>query len=278
MPTFLGYVCLLCIIVGLSQARIFPMTEGKDTNVFYLGLGEQRRTGDIWIPYQTPVDNLRYFFNWDRRVVDEWVLGNIIAGISEAQRALLMNIDQNCKDLFSPGTFVYRPFKYSGTLGLQKIERDADREVTIRPADNLDQSPFILIRSCCDPVKCQEKCFAVPKSEVAFYIIDPDRKHVILNGQCTYCALKSCVEICPSGTYATNYVSLDQVKHLLCEFRIVRVRPDLCNIQETGLQKNYIECLPCRPGTWNTCLYKETCNWYDDELNPSIYLLTNIPS
>ena len=205
------WICLF-VTVHPIQAKLFPMTEGKDTNIFYLGLGEQRIDGDIWIPYQTPVDNLRYIFNWDRRALESWILSDPIAGIREAQKVSLLNTEQNCRDLLAPGTFLYRPFRYSGTLGMQRIERDGDREVVIRPADNLGQHPISHIRSCCNPEKCQEKCYINPSYEfVAFYIVDPDRKHVILRGFCKYCAIQSCVTNCPQGTFATNYINLDQV-------------------------------------------------------------------
>lgn len=200
---------------SMIQGELFTMTEKKNPNPFYLGLGEQRTRGDVLIPYEIPVDNLRYIFNWGKIQLDTWILNEPVAEFSDSQRESMQNELQNCRELLDPGKIYYRPFRFSGILGAQTILRDSDRYVNLRPADKLGQHPFAAIRSCCDPQRCREKCFefnSITQKAVDFYIVDPDRQHVFFKGKCSYCALSNCTTNCPHGTFATDFAVIDQVQ------------------------------------------------------------------
>jgi hypothetical protein len=82
----------------------------------------------------------------------------------------------------------------------------------------------------------------------------------VLRVPCVYCPLLNCITNCSNGEYATGY-SEYLVRALIEHVQRGARMTGFC-WQEENFQVRKIECKPCTPGTWNTCVDKETCRWY----------------
>lgn len=97
------------------------------------------------------------------------------------------------------------------------------------------------MKACCGPngeVTCDKGCFSVGNNCVIR--IWGKEKRLFMVTKCTACILKQCDNICPNGKYAAAYPTLDPIHQF---------------------SEKESECIPCAPGTFNTCIFAATCTW-----------------
>lgn len=101
------------------------------------------------------------------------------------------------------------------------------------------------MNDCCPSGRCNSGCYAnMPKC--ALYIWNPSDSRVMWLGLCNACVQEDCPNLCQNGTYARDFTTLDP---------------------ETLLKRYSPTCLPCLPGTFNTCQTKPSCDWYETKLS-----------
>ena len=102
--------------------------------------------------------------------------------------------------------------------------------------------PLERIKDCCGSQECQG-CFSSNIRCVARIWHPNDfknQKRMFWKGLCHLCLQVDCVNTCPNGKFAPAYMTRDKVNHMM----------------DTSLQ-----CRDCEPGTFNTCVFADTCSW-----------------
>ena len=204
------FYSVLALTIICTECKLFTMTEQKNRDIQVVG-EQPRVAGDILIPYGTGKENLRYVLNWQENVLKGIYLQEPVGTLTPEQIVYLFEGNLNCKDILAPGTVSIRPWEVDGNVFDYRFSRSGDKETNLRPMDAMQQHALTVIRSCCDPNICQEKCFAMTSKLIAFYIVDADRQQVILRGRCMYCALRSCITTCKNGMFATDFTATDSV-------------------------------------------------------------------
>ena len=101
------------------------------------------------------------------------------------------------------------------------------------------------LKDCCPLGRCNSGCYAnMPKC--ALWIWNPSDSRIMWLGLCNACVQEDCPNLCQNGTYARDFTTLDP---------------------ETLLKRYSPTCLPCLPGTFNTCQTKPSCDWYETKLS-----------
>ncbi len=166
------------------------------------------------------------------------------------------------KDSSAPNS----PRTYSATAGGQDTEQTCAKILTAEylrdiiisqllkaSGDDLRTRPVLLvpdtkslplekIKDCCGSTECQG-CFQTSLRCAARVWHPNDRnnqKRIFWKGLCHLCAQVDCGNTCPNGKFAQTFMTRDKVNHLM-------------NL--------VMQCKDCEPGTFNTCIFSDTCRW-----------------
>jgi len=111
------------------------------------------------------------------------------------------------------------------------------REYTFEPRDERF-APLRSISKCCTASCGTVLNLKVVEMQIGF--TKETREPFILDTTCTYCErIDTSKRNCSNGEYASNYL----------------------NVDDEDIVVNQVQCLPCPPGTWMTCMEKSACSW-----------------
>lgn len=159
-----------------------------------------------------------------------------------------------CPDVISPLKVIYR------TGARTKF----DTEVTIIPSNFVKRVGWISGKiSNCNPWKDQESCKFCIKLNKAIKVLfnlwkenyyHKDQKSIIASSYCLIFLKEDCgVTVCKNGQYSSEYMALDS----------------------ENFATSHARCIPCKPGTWLTCLEDASCSYtipqQNEKFDNSVY-------
>jgi hypothetical protein len=247
MQTLLASLGFCACIILLTEGRLPNIVEDRTDkwkDVFRVTPQPPVTLDEILVYNGFPLDNLQYILDYKQAAWVERFKRSIEIperSFTKAQR------HTNCKDLLSPGKITFKQYTANYIASIAQwaysTERFVERDVSpfiaqLRGDENQYQLKFL--RSNCD-IASYSGCWLVTEmKQIDFYIINAAKYKTLISGMCDLCIIAECKITCPQGTFATKEASYDT---------------------ESNLQKTQFECLPCPPGTWNTCLRSNECSW-----------------